>query len=554
MLIFLDLLETLKRVKDTRRRTARLARTFFAQNVLHCGNGNSGEVNKFPVPLEITFNYLGQLQQLERHDSLFQHYGEVFSADTMDAAADMGPDTPRFSLFEVSAVIIKEKLHISFVHNRNMRHLTRIQAWKAECKRILEVEMPKLKDTAPEPTLSDYPLLSISYNGLYNLTENVLPSLGISHWSQVEDIYPCSPIQEGIIFSQIRDPHAYILNAIFEMRSIGKEGVIDIPRLKKAWSSVIARHPVLRTMFVESSYEEGSFDQVVVKQARETTVDILCNDVDALSRLDAVTLLNNNEYSNLYHQLVFCKTSTGRLLVKLEMNHAIMDGGSLSILLNELALAYNNQLTPGSGPLFSGYVRYLKEDTASETLDYWKERLSGVRPCHLPVSVGDNGARQLGTQMVAFNRYNELQNFCEARSITFANVILAAWAVVLRNFTQSDDTCFGYPSTGRDLPVPGIQDALGIFINMLCCRVKFGSSQTLLDISKSVQNDHIQSLAHQRSSLAEIQHALGMQGQPLFNTCVSIQNHANSRLEVSGISYELQQAHDPSEVSLYEFA
>ncbi|KAL4914140.1 hypothetical protein BDW62DRAFT_148110 [Aspergillus aurantiobrunneus] len=543
-----DLFETMKRVKDTRRQITGLSRSFFARDILN--SGSSREDSKFPVPLEILFNYHGQLQQLERAGSIFQHYGDVFSTETMDLAGDMGPETPRFALFEITAVIAKEQLHVSLTYNCHMRHQALIRAWMAECKRILEIDMPNLRNVAPEPTLSDYPLLPITYDGLKDLTENVLPRLDIAHWSEVEDIYPCSPVQEGILLSQLKDPHEYIFNAIFEMRRSGNESDIDIARLKNAWSMVVARHPALRTLFIDSSCKGGSFDQVVVKKANESIVTIDCDDSDAFGRLDAVSLQSSNKSSNRYHQLVFCKTSSGRVLVKFEMNHLIVDGGSMSIILKELALAYNNQLTPGSGPLFSDYIKYIKGESSSEALEYWKRRFSGVHSCHLPVATGKNGARQLGTHMVPFDRFTELQHLCETNSITLANLILAAWAVFLRSYTQADDVCFGYPSTGRDLPVPGIQDAVGIFINTLCCRVKFRANQTLLDISKSVQNDHITSLAHQRSSLAEVQHALGRQGKPLFNTCVSIQNHSSDNIEIGGISYEFQKAHDPCEYPL----
>ncbi|KAL4976782.1 hypothetical protein BDW66DRAFT_150741 [Aspergillus desertorum] len=539
-----DPFETLKRVKDTRRQISGHSRAFFARSVLH--SGSTGETDKFSVPLEILFNYLGQLQQLERDGSMFQHYGDVFRAETMDSAGDMGPETPRFSLFEITAVIVKEKLHVSFTYNRNMRHQTRIQAWIAECKRVLDVDMPKFRNVAPQPTLSDYPLLSITYDGLQDLMANVLPRLGIESWRQVEDIYPCSPIQEGILFSQLRDPDEYIFNAIFELRQHGNEGGIDLAKLKNAWTMVVARHPVLRTVFIDSCCKGGSFDQIVLKEVSDGTVEIECDDSDALNKLGSVSLRSNKSL-NLYHQLVLCKTSTGRVLIKLEMNHAIIDGGSTSILLKELALAYSNQLPPGPGPLFSEYIKYLREESPAEALEYWQQRLSGVRPCYLPVAASENGARQLGTQLVAFNNFAALQNFCETNSITFANLILAAWAIVLRSYTKSNDVCFGYPSTGRDLPVPGIQNAVGIFINTLCCRVKFGADQTLVDVAKSVQDDHIRSLAYQRSSLAEIQHEFGRKGEPLFNTCISIQNHSEDKAEIAGISFEFQKAYDPCE-------
>jgi hypothetical protein len=47
---------------------------------------------------------------------------------------------------------------------------------------------------------------------------------------------------------------------------------------------------------------------------------------------------------------------------------------------------------------------------------------------------------------------------------------------------------------------------------------------------------------------------LGWQGQSLFNTTLSIQNHtvAGGSKE-KGLSFDLKHAHDPSEVSIGEF-
>ena len=120
----------------------------------------------------------------------------------------------------------------------------------------------------------------------------------------------------------------------------------------------------------------------------------------------------------------------------------------------------------------------------------------------------------------------------------------------IRDSTGSDDVCFGYLSAGRDAPVNGIQDMVGIFINMLCCRVQFSDQQTLADVSKNVQDAHVRCIPHQSCSLASIQHELGWQGQSLFNTTLSIQNHSVAGgAKDKGLSFDLQHAHDPSEVS-----
>jgi hypothetical protein len=65
-----------------------------------------------------------------------------------------------------------------------------------------------------------------------------------------------------------------------------------------------------------------------------------------------------------------------------------------------------------------------------------------------------------------------------------------------------------------------------------------------------VQSDFINALPHQHTSLAQVQHDLGLSGKSLFNTAVSIQNHSEAETaERSGLLFEQMEGYDPSEVS-----
>lgn len=538
-------METLKYVKDTRRQITTTGQAYFAQNMLH----QTG-ATKFPVPFEIIFNYLGQLQQLERNDSLFQHFGNTFDRERLEVAGDMGPKTPRFALLEVSAIIVKGKLHVSFTYNRQIKHKSRILEWMSECKRILEEDFLYSKDRVPEPTLTDYPLLNMTYDGLRSLVKDTIPSVGMKSWDEVEDIYPCSPVQEGILLSQLRDPQKYMFHVVFEVCHHNKSRV-DPAQLRKAWMMVVNRHQVLRTLFVDSNSKGGSFDQLVIKSVADEVVEFQCEHGVAFKTLANIKLhdINEKRFSKLPQQLSICQTTSGRVFMKLEMNHAIIDGGSVAIIMRDLALAYNNTLASEPGPRFSEYIRFTQKQDHKEALAYWMRYLSGVHPCNLSFSTEATGDRQLGSLMMNFYRFPELQQFCEKNSVTLATLTMTAWAIVLRKFTGSNDVLFGYPSAGRDSPVLGIQDAVGIFINMLCCRVNFAVNHTLLDVTKMVQENHIQSIPHQNCSLAKVQHQLGRQGQALFNTTISIQNHSESKVAKKGlISFDTQHAYDPTEV------
>jgi hypothetical protein len=484
---------------------------------------------------------------------LFQSHGDAFNDKDFDLVGDMGRETPRFAHFEISAIIIKEKLHVSFTYNRNMQHERQIHRWISECKHVLEQGTALLKNAVPEFTLSDCPLLPITYDGLKSLARDTLPRVGITRKDQVEDVYPCSPMQEGILLSQLRDPNAYMFHIIFEVKHPEAE-MVDPKGLEKAWQLIVSRHSILRTVFADSNYKGGSFDQLVLKEVNGNVVEFECDDSDALGRLEGVKLreINGRRMPKISYQLTICKTFTERVLIKLEVNHAIIDGGSVDILLRDFALAYNRQLPKGQGPQYSDYIEYIRTTTQDQALAHWKHYMNGVSPCHLLFDNETETSRQLKSIKMDFDRFPELQHFCEKHSVTLANLTLSAWAIVLRRFTGSDDVCFGYPSAGRDSPVPGIQEAVGIFINMLCCRVRFAPGQTLADISRMVQDDYINSLPHQSCSLARIQHELGLEGQPLFNTTLSIQNHVKPGDSKSGLlTFDLQKAYDPSEVGYH---
>ena len=115
---------------------------------------------------------------------------------------------------------------------------------------------------------------------------------------------------------------------------------------------VVNRHQVLRALFVDSDSKGGSFDQLVLKSVGDEIVEFQCEDDVALKALENVTLrdINEKRLAKLPQQLSICQTKSGRVFMKLEMNHAIIDGGSVAIILRDLALAYNNNLASPRSP------------------------------------------------------------------------------------------------------------------------------------------------------------------------------------------------------------
>lgn len=538
-------------MKDTRRRIPENGRPYFAHRFLTPeGRSKSGG---FGVPIEIVFNYMGRMQQLERNDSLLQQMDFSKKADDEKIMGDVGPYTDRFALFEISTMIKDGKIEFSFMYNRSIRRARDIPRWAAECKRTLEEMVTRLTRTAPEPTLSDYPLMPIDYDELRKLVKERFPKAGIRQCEKVEDVYPCSSVQEGVLLSQLRDPDTYLSNVIFEVKHSRTGLRLDAKKIGKAWQKVVNRHAALRTVFIDSVYRGGAFDQLVVKKADSGVIYIECDDTDAIKRLESISLKETNykKRPRLPHQFSICTTSSGKIFVKSEINHAVIDGGSLAVLLRDLTAAYEDRLEDGPGPLYSDYIRYIKCQAPGADIGFWTTYLNGVSPSYFPqLNHNTTATKLLSSVRMEFNRFPELQALCERTNVTLANVMHAAWALVLRSYTMSDDVCFGYLTAGRDAPINGVQDAIGVFINMLCCRVTFSPTSPLAEVFHKVQDEYLASLPYQNCSLAQVQHDLGLTGKPLYNTSLSVQNNARSSdAAEETLIFEPTGSYDPSEVS-----
>ncbi|KAM0418809.1 hypothetical protein ACHAPT_012250 [Fusarium lateritium] len=516
-----SLVDTVKLVKDGRRKVPDSGRPYFASRWLTEAGDDAFSRH---WPLEITFNYLGQYQQLEREDALFTPVrdiaGEVKGATD---GADVGPLTTCISLFEVSAVIIKGSLRFSFVFNQNMNHQPKIRQWIASCQQSLGTLIESLSIMPPEPTLSDFPLLSLTYDRLRLLAEEKLPEAGVGSMDLVEDAYPCSPMQSGLLISTTKNSAFYAAYTLHEVKS--RSGLpVDVTKLANAWKRMIEYHPMLRTIFVESVARQDSlYDQVVLKEVDfPLIVSEKDSKEDALAALSA-SPLHQKDNSQLLHHFEVCTSKSGQVFCRLDISHVIMDGTSLSILFRDLAMAYEGSCGSGEGPLYRNYIKHLQDQAIQPGIDYWKSYLADVEPCHFPVLDDGNVAesKDLRYLRVKFDELVELQSLCDDRGVTIVNAIYAAWALTLRLYTASPEVCFGYLTSARDLSIQGISDVVGPVINIVPCRVNVGASTTPGDVMSLVQRDCLDSLDYRHIPLAEVQHALQLSDVALFNTAVS---------------------------------
>jgi non-ribosomal peptide synthetase component F len=205
---------------------------------------------------------------------------------------------------------------------------------------------------------------------------------------------------------------------------------------------------------------------------------------------------------------------------------------------------------PSTAPLYSDYIAHIQSKSQEEDMNYWKVYLAGIEQCHFPsLTDGGRGEKELKSFVLDLAQTSELQSFCTKHGVTLSNVLQFAWALTLRSYTGSTDVCFGYLSSGRDVPIPDIQgSAVGAFINMLTCRISLNEDLRLSQALQQIQSDFVHSMAHQSCSLADVQHELGLSGASLFNTAFTFQKRQTStRSDDSPVVFDVIETHDPSE-------
>jgi len=137
------------------------------------------------------------MQQLEADDSLLQQWTYPENEDNERLVADVGSEAERFALFEITCSVVADKIQFSFIYNKKMAHQEEIQRWFTECQRTLEETIERLAGVKDETifTLSDFPLLPITYDGLNKIVTRSLPQVGVTP-DMVENIFPCAPVSK----------------------------------------------------------------------------------------------------------------------------------------------------------------------------------------------------------------------------------------------------------------------------------------------------------------------------------------------------------------------
>ncbi|PHH89906.1 hypothetical protein CDD83_4996 [Cordyceps sp. RAO-2017] len=512
-----SLIDTIRRTKDCVRALPRKGWSWFTSRF-----ADAEKAARFAsgFPVEILFNYQGLYQQLERSDAIFEQIDLPHGSAPASSSA-----VQRFAFFEIDARVERGRIVTSVAYHKEMGHQQRIAEWVEKYEETLVQMSKELPEMLPSWTLMEFPAVFSSYEDIEEFQNVWLDRLGILRLEDVEDIFPCSPMQEAILVSQAKDSNNYRPWSLYEIKVRGEGARLDMARLQQAWQAVVRRHGLMRAIFVDGLPGSDGTMHVVLRDP-SPSISVLEEAGEAM-----VSRLRNMDDTGasypklgLQHHVTICQLDAATAYMRLDINHTISDGFSQDLVLRDLQAAYHGSLGPAG--TYRDFVACLAEQPKDAGIEFWSGRLAGVEPCLFPALGGDDidrAAAEAVSVKVPNLDAGKIRAFCTRWTLTAATLTQTAWALVLSKYTGATMPCFGNLYSGRDVPVHKAETISGPLMGMAPCRVLIDRSKSVLDTLTKVQEDFLGSMAFQHVPLAAIHRALGLGTSALFNSTLSFQ-------------------------------
>ncbi|KAJ3544059.1 hypothetical protein NM208_g3252 [Fusarium decemcellulare] len=323
---------------------------------------------------------------------------------------------------------------------------------------------------------SDKESLLHSISTRYGLDENT-----------IEDVYPCTPLQEGFISLTSKRPGAYVMQNSINLSDI------SVNRFRQAWENVVATLPILRTMIIHHP-NLGLLQLVSNKVGKWSEA----TNLDAYVKADRAESMDIGR--PLSRHAIVQDPSRGNIFVW-TIHHAIYDGWTMRLMIQALESALRNEAFV-KWPPYQPFINYIRDQDGQAQAQYWKETFSGYEGSPFPAL--PPGIEQPVTDSVIEHQLPNPKSHSLHMGITVSTLIRAAWALVVSNTSLSDDTVFGVTLSGRNAPISGIDNMPAPTIATVPVRVNTATTQKVTAYLESVQDMATEMMPFEHTGLHRI--------------------------------------------------
>ena len=355
----------------------------------------------------------------------------------------------------------------------------------------------------------------------------------------IEDVYPLSPMQQGMLFSSVYAPDSgvYFTQVLCSLR-----GTLNVPALERAWVKILERHSILRTAFIWEGMDEPL--QVVQRQVKlpmEQYDWTGISESECKRRLQVFLKEDRRRGFNLSKaplmRFIMIRTGEDSYQFIWCYHHLLIDGWCHVIILREV-FAYYEALCQGQ-PLelrhvrpYRDYIAWLQQQDHAAAGAYWRERLRGFTT---PTPLGVDRPRRVQTpepiyvhqeQLLGRELAEAVQQMGRRYRLTTNTIVQSAWALLLARYSRQPEVVYGVTVSGRPGELTGVEQMVGLFINTLPLRVRIDEQEEVKEWLRRLQAEQVEMRQYEYSALVEVQGWSEVEpGRPLFESVFAFDNY-----------------------------
>ncbi|GHF53719.1 amino acid adenylation domain-containing protein/non-ribosomal peptide synthase protein (TIGR01720 family) [Amycolatopsis bartoniae] len=483
--------------------------------------GSSGTLLRDDPSPRISFNYHGQWDVAPGGHGLFRERHESLGHDS-------APGNERTYLLDVIGVVEAGQLRLTWEYSADVHEETTVRGLAERTAGALrEIVAHCAEPGTGGRTPSDFPLARLDQAAVDRIAGD---------GRTVEEIYPLTPLQAGMVFHSLVDTTS---TAYFDQFRLRLRGVSDPELLARAWQQVVDRTPVLRSSVVWEGVAEPL--QVVHRvrvPVRHFDWRGRADQERALAELLAADLAEGLDLTTPpLMRLALVRLADDEVQVVWTSHHVLLDGWSVAQVIGEVCERYS-ALAAGRAPEvpsrrpFRDYLAWLAEQDRQEAERYWRRVLGDfAAPTPLPYDRPPLEAHRAesGEMVLAElspQESRQLHVMAKRNALTVHTVVQGAWALLLSRYSGDSDVVFGTTVSGRPEELAGVESMIGMFINTVPTRLEVHPRQDVASWLRETQAAQAESRRFDFLSLAQVQSLSAVApGSALFDSVVVFENY-----------------------------